>query len=72
MSEVNSVVAVYGSHVEAGLYGMGIPKGSVVRYEMASKTERFLPIVHSTAAEVEKAKDIIENTRPINVTPHSK
>jgi len=29
-------------------------------------------MVHSKAAEVEKAKDIIENTRPINVTPHSK
>jgi hypothetical protein len=49
-----------------------IPKGSVVQYEMASKTEKFLPMVHSKAAEVEKAKDIIENTRPINVTPHSK
>jgi hypothetical protein len=59
------------SAIGAGLYGMGIPKDSIVKYEMALKTDKFLLLVHGTAMEVEKAKDIIENTRPLNVTLHS-
>jgi hypothetical protein len=38
---------------------------------MALKTDKFLLMVHGTAAEVEKARDILENTRPINVTLHA-
>jgi hypothetical protein len=59
------------SAIGAGLYGMGIPKDSVVQYEVALKTDRFLLMVHGTVLEVEKAKEIIENTRPINVTVHT-
>jgi len=65
--------AVFGglSAIGAGLYGMGIPKDSVVEYEKALKTDKFLLMVHGTALEVQKARAIIENTRPINVTLHS-
>ena len=59
------------SAIGAGLYGMGIPKDSVVQYELALKTDKFLLLVHGTASEVEKAKDIIEGTKPVNVTLHS-
>ena len=59
------------SAIGAGLYGMGIPKDSVVQYEMALKTDKFLLMVHGTTTEVEKAKDIIERTRPAKVTLHS-
>jgi uncharacterized membrane protein len=59
------------SAIGAGLYGMGIPKDSIVQYEMALKTDKFLLMVHGTAAEVERAKNIIESTRPINVTLHA-
>ena len=59
------------SAIGAGLYGMGIPKDSVVQYELALKTDKFLLMVHGTTPEVEKAKDILENTRPVNVTLHS-
>jgi uncharacterized membrane protein len=59
------------SIVGAGLYGMGIPRNSVVKYEMAVKADKFLLMVHGTAAEVEKARDIIASTWPINVTLHS-
>ena len=59
------------SAIGAGLYGMGIPKDSVVQYEMALKTDKFLLMVHGTATEVEKAKDIIERTLPAKVTLHS-
>ena len=59
------------SAIGAGLYGMGIPKDSVVEYELALKTDKFLLMVHDKASEVEKAKNIIATTRPINVTLHS-
>ena len=60
------------SAIGAGLYSIGIPKDSVVQYELAIKTDKFLVMVHSTASEVEKARDIIQSTRPISVTMHSK
>ena len=59
------------SAIGAGLYSMGIPKDSVVQYATALKTARFLLMVHGTIAEVEKAKNIIEGTRPITVTLHT-
>jgi uncharacterized membrane protein len=59
------------SAIGAGLYGMGIPKDSVVQYETALKTDKFLLLVHGTAAEVEKARSVIATTRPINVTLHA-
>jgi uncharacterized membrane protein len=55
----------------AGLYSIGIPKDSIVKYEVALKTDQFLLIVHGTAAEVMRAKDIIESTRPVQFSLHS-
>jgi len=55
----------------AGLYSIGIPKDSIVKYETALKTDQLLLIVHGTAAEVEKAKDIIETTHPADYTLHT-
>jgi hypothetical protein len=51
------------SAIGAGLVGMGIPKDSVVEYELALKTDQYLLMVHGTAAEAEKARAILENTR---------
>jgi uncharacterized membrane protein len=59
------------SAVGAGLYSMGIPKDSVLQYEMALKTDQFLLMVHGTAKEVEAARAIIESTQPVNITLHS-
>jgi hypothetical protein len=59
------------SAIGAGLYGMGIPKDSIVQYELAIKTDKYLLTVHGTTAEVEKAKGILETTRPVSVTLHS-
>ena len=50
---------------------MGIPKDSIVKYEAALKTDQFVLIVHGTAAEVAKAKDIIETTHPAQCSLHS-
>jgi hypothetical protein len=53
------------SAVGAGLFSIGIPKDSVLKYEVALKTDKYLLIVHGSPAEVEKAKDVISGT------PHS-
>ena len=55
----------------AGLYSIGIPKDSIVKYETALKTDQFLLIVNGTAAEVAQAKDIIETTNPVQFSQHS-
>jgi len=64
--------AVFGglSAIGAGLYSMGIPRDSILQYEMALKTDNLL-MVHGSASEVEKARDIIASTRPVNVTLHA-
>ena len=58
------------SAVGAGLYGLGIPKDSVIQYETAVKTDNFLLMVHGSAKEVEKATDILAGTRPFSVALH--
>ena len=58
------------SAVGAGLYSFGIPKDSVVNYELAIKTDKYLLLVHGTAAEVKKAREIIEGTKSDSVTVH--
>ena len=55
----------------AGLYSIGIPKDSVVKYETALKTDQFLLIVHGTATEVEEARDIIKTTHPVQFSLHA-
>jgi len=59
------------SAIGAGLYSMGIPKDSIVQYEMAIKTDKFLLMVHGSAGEVETARSILGNTKPIHMTLHS-
>jgi hypothetical protein len=59
------------SAIGAGLYSIGIPKDSIVEYETALTTDKFLLVVHADAAQVEKAKNIIKNTCPIHFSMHS-
>ena len=59
------------SAIGAGLIGMGIPKDSVVQYELALKTDKFLLMVDGTAAEVEKARNVIATTQPAHVALHA-
>jgi heat induced stress protein YflT len=59
------------SAVGAGLYSIGIPKDSVVKYEAALKSDKFLLLAHGTADVVAKAKDIIETTHPAQLSLHS-
>jgi hypothetical protein len=50
------------SAVGAGLISIGIPKDSVLKYEVALKTDKYLLVVHGTAEAVDKAKNIIAET----------
>jgi uncharacterized membrane protein len=60
------------SALGAGLYSIGIPKDSIVKYEEVLKTDQFLLIVHGTAGEVAKAKNIIvKTTNPSECLMHS-
>ena len=55
----------------AGLYSIGIPKDSIVKYETAIRSDQFVLIAHGTAAEVAKARDIIQTTHAAEVNIHS-
>jgi len=71
VSALEGAVVVGGlSAVGAGLYGIGIPKDSVLKYETALKSDKFLLLVHGTAAEVARAKDVIETTHPAELALH--
>ena len=55
----------------AALYSAGIPKDSILKYETAVKADKYLVIVHGTAEEVAKARDILTATKPAEVEQHS-
>lgn len=59
------------SALGAGLYSIGIPKDSIMQYEAALKSDKFLVIAHGTADEVAKAKSILETTGSGKVDTHS-
>lgn len=61
VAALEGAVAVGGlSAIGAGLFSIGIPKDSVIRYDVALKADKFLLIVHGTAEEIAKAKEIIQ------------
>ncbi len=53
----------------AAIYSIGVPRESVIKYEMAIKSDKFLLIVHGTQAEVERARDILK-TGSDDITTH--
>jgi hypothetical protein len=59
------------SAIGAGLYSIGIPKDSIVEYETAIKTDKFLVLAHGTAVEVEKAREVLRNTGLVSVHLHT-
>ncbi len=50
------------SAIGTGLYSLGIPKDSIVRYEAALKTGKYILIAHGTPEETSWAHDIIQGT----------
>jgi hypothetical protein len=58
------------SAVGAALYGLGIPKNSILKYETSLKSDKFLLVAHGTREEVEKAKTVLETTSATETTIH--
>jgi uncharacterized membrane protein len=58
------------SAVGAGLVSIGIPKDSVLKYEIALKTDKFMLVVHGTPDAVAKAREIIGGTEHSSCTVH--
>jgi hypothetical protein len=48
----------------AGLYRLGIPKDSIVQYETAIKTGKFVLIAHGSPQETTRAQEVISRTSP--------
>jgi hypothetical protein len=58
------------SALGAGLFSLGIPHDSVLQYETAIKTGKFLLIAHGTVADTARAKDILNRTQPESLSHH--
>jgi uncharacterized membrane protein len=58
------------SALGAALYSIGIPTDSIVEYETALKSDKFLVMAHSTADDVATARRILEATGAIRITAH--
>jgi hypothetical protein len=54
----------------AGLYSLGIPKDSVLQYETALKSGKYVVIAHGSAQETVRARDIIKRTNPEALAEH--
>jgi hypothetical protein len=58
------------STIGAGLYSIGIAKDSVLKYETAIRSDKFLLLVHGTSDEVVHAKSVIHITHPAELDVH--
>jgi uncharacterized membrane protein len=54
----------------AGLFSIGIPKDSVIKYEAAVKNDKFLLVVHGAAAAIAKSREILGATEPAYLDSH--
>ena len=68
---LESAVVVGGlSALGAGLFSLGIPKDSILQYETALTTDKFVLVIHGSAAEATHAKQVLTNTSPENLQHH--
>ena len=67
----NAIVVGGISALGAALYGIGVPKDSVIQYETALKADSFLVMAHGTAEEVERAKAILGTAKPSQLDVHA-
>jgi hypothetical protein len=58
------------SALGAGLYSIGIPKNSIIKYETEVKNGKLLLVAHGTADEVEQARDILQQAG-VKTTVHA-
>jgi len=72
ISAVESAIMVGGlSALGAALYSIGVPKDSIIEYEVAVKADGFLVMAHGTAADMARAKTILSAINPSAVDVHA-
>lgn len=72
ISTLEGAVVVGGlSAIGAALYTIGIPKDSVINYEVALKTDGFLVMAHGTSNEMVRAKEILGTTKHASLDVHT-
>ena len=54
----------------AGLYSIGIPQDSILRYETAIKNDKFVLVAHGSVEEITHAKGILSGTQPETLEHH--
>ena len=59
------------SALGAGLVSIGIPKDSILKYEVALKSDQYVLLVHGTPAAVAKARETISGTDHISYSVHA-
>jgi hypothetical protein len=65
ISALESAVMVGGlGALGAALYGIGVPKDSVIQYEAAVKGDGFLVMAHGTAEGIARAKATLATENP--------
>jgi len=57
--------------IGAGLFSIGVPKDSVLKYELALKTDKFLLLVNGTEHEVGRAREILQGTHAAELNLHT-
>jgi hypothetical protein len=67
----NAILVGGMSVLGAALYGIGIPKDSVIKYETAIKADSFLVMAHGTAEEMTRAKAILGTAKPSQLDVHA-
>lgn len=55
----------------AALYSIGIPHHGVLQYEQALKADQFLIVAHGPAAEMERARELLQLTGPVQLDMHA-
>ena len=58
------------SAMGAGLYSLGIPKDSILNYETAVKSGKYVLIAHGSMEDTARAKEILNRTKPETLEHH--
>jgi hypothetical protein len=59
------------SALGAALASIGIPNNSVVKYETEVKNGKILLVAHGTTEDVERAKELLDDTDATSATVHA-
>lgn len=60
-----AIVAGGVSALGAGLIQMGVPKDSVIKYDLALKADKYVLMVHGDAEEIESAREVLDQVNAL-------